>query len=122
MRAAALVLLVALIGPSVTALICDLTCVTQQHHAAGAASAAGCHEQSSSTAGPAVTNGNGALCHDKAETVTARLADPQPLNGAPAVVQLDTLIPAHEPTGSVEVHRRAVSPPHIVLVTTQLRI
>ena len=122
MRSAAALLLVTLIGPSITSVVCDLTCVQHEHHSAQAASAQSCHEEHSSNDGPVVTSGTAGSCHDQAETFTATAADPRLLKATPVAVQLPSALAVYHPQLQPVARSTSFGPPGIVLQTTPLRI
>src|SRR5687768_1901840 len=94
MRIAAALLLVALIGPSTTSVICELACVHHEHHSARAASGQDCHDHRSND-GPAVTAGAAATCHDRGEVFTATAADFRVLKAAAADTQFPSSLTPH---------------------------
>ena len=121
MRSAAALLLVTLIGPSITSALCDLTCVHHEHHSAQTESAQSCHEQRSND-GPVVTSGTAGFCHDQAETFTTTAADPRLLKATPVAVQLPSSLAAYHPQLQPVGRSTSFGPPGIVLQTTPLRI
>ena len=121
-RSVAALLLVSLIGPSITSAVCDLACVQHEHHATQAASAQSCHEQRSSHDGPAVTSGTPDSCHDQVEAFTTTAADPRLLNATPVTVQLPSALAVYHPHIRVVDRSMSFGSPGIVLQTTPLRI
>jgi hypothetical protein len=122
MRSAAAFLLVTLVGTPITSVLCDLTCVQPAHHSVQAASEQSCHEQGSSTDGPAVTSGRAAPCHTPAATFATTGSDARLLKAAPVVVKLPSALAAYHPQFPVAGRSTSFGPPGIVPQTIQPRI
>ena len=71
-RIIASVLVLVLVGPSVVATACELTCaLARHHHDTPAPSASSCHEHQSSSEGVRVIATPSALCHDSSDLPSA---------------------------------------------------
>ena len=62
-RVLAVIVVLALTGPSVVAAACELTCASH-HHGTPSPAETSCHRHESSTQGSGVNAGSSALCHD----------------------------------------------------------
>jgi hypothetical protein len=71
-RVLAVIVVLALTGPSVVAATCELTCaLASHHHGTPSPAATSCHGHESSTQGSGVNAGSSALCHDSGVLPTA---------------------------------------------------
>jgi hypothetical protein len=71
-RAIAGLLVLVLVGPSVVAATCELTCALDaHHHSAPAPNETPCHEHQGSTQGVGVQAGPSTLCHEAGELPSA---------------------------------------------------
>jgi len=71
-RAIAGLLVLVLVGPSVVAATCELTCAMgSHHHSAPASTEAPCHEHQGPTQGVAVQAGPSTLCHESGDLPSA---------------------------------------------------
>ena len=71
-RIIASVLVLVLVGPSVMATACELTCaLARHHHDTPAPSASSCHEHQGSSEGVRVSATPSALCHDSGDLPSA---------------------------------------------------
>ena len=122
MRSAAAVLLLTLLGPSILSMVCDVTCVHHEHHAARAAAEQSCHEQRGWHHGLAMSGATAASCHDQAENVTATAADVRIQKAAPVAVQVPSALAVYHPQLSLVARSTSFNPAGIVLQTTPLRI
>jgi hypothetical protein len=73
-RVLAVIVVLALTGPSVVAATCELTCaLASHHHGTPSPSEASCHGHESSTQGSGVAAASSALCHDSGDLPSAVL-------------------------------------------------
>ena len=120
---AALLVSLALIAPSVARLVCDVGCVHADPHVTLAASDEGCHqERPSSRPNLAVTSTDDG-CHADNDAVASAVAtERQAVKEALLVVRLQHALIANRTTRPLNHWNSSLSPPAIVLITTQLRI
>jgi hypothetical protein len=122
MRLASVLLVVTLIAPSITSVVCDFTCVQHDHHSADAESPQSCHEQGSSIDGPAVASGAAGSCHEQAENLTTTAADLRVLKATPVVVHFQSALAEYPQQIRRPAPGKHLGPPEIVRQTTPLRI
>ena len=71
-RAVALLVVLALAGPTVAAAACELTCALgSHHHGTSSSSEASCHGHQSSTPGVGLSAGASAACHESGDLPSA---------------------------------------------------
>jgi hypothetical protein len=98
-RAVAVLVVLALVGPSIAAGACEMACAFTSHHSdAPSTSDAQCHEHQGSTSGVGVSADPAALCHDSGELPSATV-DARPnlavMSVMPATIAVITPTPTH---------------------------
>ena len=88
-RILAVIVVLALTGPSVVAATCELTCaLDSHHHGAPSASEASCHGHDGSPQGVGVSAGSGTACHESGGLPSAIM------DAAPSTHILPSALPA----------------------------
>jgi hypothetical protein len=118
-RGVALLLLLALSGPTVVGALCDARCLRHQHHDALAVPA-DCHEHSSQGAGATLSSGI-TICHVEIEDVATIASVTQPAGNLALVDVAATILPAAPARAGLECATR-VNPPDRLPISTPLRI
>ena len=121
-RAAAFILLLGLLTPAGSAVLCGWNCAHTDARASASRAEAGCHEPRRANADLQLANAGDPACHDRVDGVVSLLTDrPAPLLPAPALTHRTPALPALTPASRLRVRLGALDPPDR-LPLTPLRI
>jgi hypothetical protein len=121
MRAVALGLLLSLMAPTLSLVLCHVECM-QAERLVEPDSHVSCHDAEPNGSGRGVSVAGEGICHDEVQVLTASVAERLVPFLAPTLVRHAPVLPFHSHPRTIVRALRSSLRPDILLVTAQLRI